>query len=80
LDDVYSIEGSASGKDGQNISYSVTITTPLVKKLNCEWISSGVGEMKITGQATKKLNFGTGTCDNIATLTVGRLSTTVTLP
>lgn len=80
LDDVYAISGSASGKDGANTNYSVTITTPLVKKLNCEWMSSGIVELKITGLVLRKLDFGAGTCDNQATLTVGRLSTAVTLP
>jgi hypothetical protein len=80
LDDVYAITGSASGKDATNVNYTMTILTPLVKKLNCEWIVSGSVELKVTGQATKKLDFGTGNCDNAATLTVGRLTTPVTLP
>lgn len=80
LDDVYSISGNGSGTDQTGKSYVVTITTPLIKKLNCEWITTGVVEIKITGEATKKLDFGAGTCDNQAILTVGRLSTPVTLP
>jgi hypothetical protein len=80
LDDVYAISGSGSGTDQTAKTYTVAITTPLIKKLNCEWINTGVVEIKITGAATKKLDFGAGTCDNQATLMVGRLSTSVTLP
>jgi hypothetical protein len=80
LDDVYSITGNGSGTDQTGKNYVVTITTALIKKLNCEWISSGVVDLKITGEATKKLDFGAGTCDDMAILTIGRLSTSVTLP
>jgi hypothetical protein len=79
LDDVYSITGSASGTDQTGKSY-VAITTPLIKKLNCEWITTGTVEIKVTGTATKKLDFGAGTCDNMATLTMGPLSSPITLP
>jgi hypothetical protein len=80
LDDVYSILGGGTGNDGTGKTYTMTITTPLVKKLNCEWLTSGVAELKITGLATRKLDFGAGTCHNQATLTVGRFSAVVTLP
>jgi hypothetical protein len=43
-------------------------------------MSSGIVELKITGLVLRKLDFGAGTCDNQATLTVGRLSVVVTLP
>jgi hypothetical protein len=79
LEDVYSITGSGSGTDQTGKTY-VTITTPLIKKLNCEWITTGVIEIKATGAATKNLDFGAGTCDNMATLRVGLLSTPITLP
>jgi hypothetical protein len=79
MDDVYTISGSSSGKDANGVSYSTTITKPLVKKLDCQWISAGTVEIKVTGQATKLLDFGTGTCDNQATVTIGRLSTNITI-
>jgi hypothetical protein len=80
LDDVYAISGSGSGTDQTAKTYTVAITTPLIKKLNCEWITTGVVEIKITGAVTKKLDFGAGNCDNQATLMVGQFSTPVTLP
>ena len=80
LDDVYSISGSATLKDGSAKSYSATITTPLIKKMECQWIVSGVVEVKIGVEPVKKIDFGTGTCDNQATLTIGRATTTITLP
>ncbi len=79
-DDVYSIAVNLSGVDTNGKSYTAQTTTALRKELDCEWIVSGVVEIKITGQAKKTLDFGQGACDNTATLKVGPLSSTVQLP
>ena len=79
-DDVYSIAVNLSGVDTNGKNYTAQTTTALRKEVDCEWIVSGVVEIKITGQAKKTLDFGQGACDNIATLKVGPLSSTVQLP
>lgn len=79
-DDVYSMAVNLTGVDTNGKNYTAQTTTALRKELDCEWIVSGVVEIKITGQAKKTLDFGQGTCDNVATLKVGPISSTVQLP
>lgn len=79
-DDVYSISVNLSGVDTNGKNYTAQTNTALRKELDCDWIVSGVVEIKITGQTKKSLDFGQGTCDNMATLKVGPLSTPIQLP
>jgi len=62
-----------------NISYSRTITSGLVKLGDCRYIVSGTVEYKQAGNVIGTLDYGNGTCDNIATLAVGGTTTEVTL-
>lgn len=67
-DDVYSISGNweSVNKDGE--VRNATITTNLRREYVCKYVVSGV--IEITKDAeTFTLDFGDGTCDNIATLT-----------
>ena len=68
-DDVFSITGTASGVNSKGIAYSSEITSPLIKARNCRWIQEGVIEIK-TDNNTVVIDYGDGTCDNIATVTV----------
>lgn len=72
LDDVYSITGNSSGTiyyTGTNYQWTGAITQPLVHKLICPWAVSG--QITITGlNTTSVLDFGDGTCDRKATLTI----------
>jgi hypothetical protein len=70
IDDVYEITGSASGTKGSN-SYTMLITQPLVRSLNCDWISSGKMDVQPSGKPLRSIDFGAGTCDNQATVTIG---------
>jgi hypothetical protein len=79
LDDVYSITGSASGSKG-GYSYTMTITNPLVKSVDCQWISSGTIELQPSGKALRIIDFGTGACDDQASVTIGGTVHTITLP
>lgn len=62
-----------------NISYSKTITNSLMKLGDCPFIVSGTVEYKQAGNTIGTLDYGDGTCDNIATLAVGGTTTEVTL-
>lgn len=62
-----------------NISYSRTIKNGLVKLGDCPYIVSGTVEYSQAGSVIGTLDYGDGTCDNIATLTVGGTTTEVTL-
>ena len=71
-DDVYNITGSASGtvKDSVTTQYSATITKALVRKFTCRWITAG--SVDITKNSIKgTLDYGDGTCNNEAILTIG---------
>lgn len=79
-DDVYNISLNIAGVDTNGKVYTTKTTSPLRKELDCAWIVSGAIEVKIGNTAKKTLDFGTGNCDDQATLTVGPLSTPITLP
>lgn len=69
-DDVYSITGSSNGKNREGRTFTTTITSALIKKTNCKWLSSGTLELIPNGFATRTVDFGSGTCDDDATFTV----------
>jgi hypothetical protein len=70
LDDVYLIDGSGSGTDVNGNSFAVLITSPLQIALNCRWIESGTVEITPQGLATRTVDFGSGNCDNQATVAI----------
>lgn len=69
LDNTWSITGTATGTNRKGETFSATITTPLVKRFLCPWIVEGVVEFEHDGK-TRTLDFGDGTCDRDATLTL----------
>lgn len=69
-DDVYTIEGTASGVSARGVNFSSSITTPLRKEIGCRWIVSGVIEHTPEDKPIRKINFGDGTCDDKAIVTV----------
>ncbi len=70
IDDVYSITGSTSGSNSNGNSYTALITTPLHRALNCHWFDSGVIEVNQTGKVLKTIDYGAGSCDANATVTI----------
>jgi hypothetical protein len=77
-DDIFNITGSRRWENSEGKSWSSEIIEPLVKKFTCKWIVKGV--IKISAkESTGILDFGDGSCDNKATLTVGGDSRTITL-
>lgn len=69
-DDVYLITGSANGVDRKGLSYTVNITSPLRKEVCCRWLVSGTLDLIPSGFATRTVDFGSGNCDNNATITI----------
>ncbi len=66
-DNVYYKSGSGSISMNDTVVFSRVITKPLLRD-SCEFISSGIVE--ITRNNNKvTINYGNGTCDNIATVT-----------
>lgn len=68
-DDVFSVEGTETGVNRQGEAYTHTITNALQIKRACRWIVAGTVDM-VVGDKTATLDYGTGDCDNLATLTV----------
>lgn len=77
-DDVYDITGSINAvlTNGETVDW--TIQTPLVKANNCFWVSKGTGVLDINGLPAT-VDYGDGTCDNKATVTVNGQTYQITL-
>ena len=69
LDNVWEVTGQSAGVNRNGDTYSTEITSPLVKKAPCAWISAGIISFTANG-LTRSLDFGDGTCDRDATLTL----------
>jgi hypothetical protein len=68
-DNKYYLSGSGSVTINDTAKYTKTITTPLLFDASCNFISSGIVELTKNG-TTATINYGDGTCDNKATLTI----------
>lgn len=67
-DDEYDITGSASGVNRKGENYTHTITTALHVATICPYIESGVISI-VVGEKTATIDYGTGGCDRLATVT-----------
>jgi hypothetical protein len=70
-DDECLITGTATGKGINGNTYTNTILTALHWKRVCEFIVSGTVKFERSGNDPGILDYGTGECDAIATLTTG---------
>ncbi|MDQ3046156.1 MAG: hypothetical protein M3R27_01310 [Bacteroidota bacterium] len=78
-DDVFQLTGNASGVTREGKGYTVSIQSPIVRRTSCTWIESGRLDLTPDGLATRTVDFGNGTCDNQATLTINGNSFTFTM-
>lgn len=69
-DDSYLITGSANGTNAAGNSFSANITSPLRKDIGCRYLVSGTIALTPSGKATRYINFGSGSCDDQATVTI----------
>lgn len=82
-DDMYSITGSASGSTNGGSAFSSIITSPLIRNMSFSCrrhFTKGVIEHTPSGKLTRLIDFGNGACDNLALVTIGSSSYTITLP
>lgn len=72
FDDICLISGSANGTDRNNKTFSVDIdaSNPLRREMGCPYIVQGIQTVKLEGKKDRTINYGSGTCDNIAVLTI----------
>ncbi len=88
LDDIFKIEGGSRGQVKRGnllVGFNSTITEPLMKRFNCRWIAKGIVKTTRINAAVNNpwiatLNFGNGSCDNLAVLTINGVSYQITLP
>lgn len=81
-DDMYSITGSASGTGANGNSYSANITSPLIRNmaLGCRrHFVQGTVEITPSNKPMRTVDFGTGACDDIATVTINNNTYTIHL-
>jgi len=78
-DDTYQITGNFSYSSTNTGAITGVVTTPLVKTADCKDITSGVIALTYKG-LNGTLDFGSGTCDDQATLTFGKTVKIITLP
>ena len=78
-DDHYLIRGSASGTNAAGNAFALVITTPLRKDVGCHHFVSGTFELTPATKPLRVVDYGTGTCDNIATVTISGHTYTITL-
>lgn len=87
-DDIFKVTGSAHGrvKHGDLIyAWQSEITEPLIKKFTCHWISKGVLSVRretlpSSSQWVASLDYGQGTCDYLATVTINGVIHQIQLP
>ncbi len=87
-DDVFKIEGSSLGRAKKGnllVAWQSTVEEPLIKKFLCRWIVKGKIKTTRANSTTNNqwiavLDFGDGTCDRKATLTVNGRTIEITLP
>lgn len=69
-DDIYEITGNSTGKNREDRTFTTSITTKLIKKSSCKFITSGTMDLTPDGFKVRTVDFGNGDCDNKATYTV----------
>jgi hypothetical protein len=78
FDDKFEITGSKSGSNSAGKTWSATIVEKLIRTGDCRWIKKGVVTL-IRNNNSATLNYGDGTCDNKATITINGQTFEITL-
>lgn len=79
FDDQFSITGTATGTNSKGKNFSLTITKPVIKKIECRFLVSGTIEIKTGDRPARVLDYGNGDCDAKATVTVNGVTKTISL-
>lgn len=79
LDDVYLITGNANGTAANGESFVATILSPLRKEMSCYHFVSGSLKVEPSNHAERVVDWGSGNCDNTATVTVNGNTYTISL-
>lgn len=71
---IVSVMGTVNGTNRAGENYSANIVEALTKSENCFWFGSGIIELS-KGDETRTIDYGDGSCDRNATLTLADGST-----
>jgi len=69
-DDNYFITGNQNGMSSDSIVYTLTVQTRLDVLVCCHYIRGGILDVDMEGLATISINYGDGTCDENAVVTI----------
>lgn len=69
-DDIVKISGTGNGTDRNGRTFTVEVTKPIIKSMGCRWIQEGTYSITPDGKPTRTVDFGSGSCDNKATITI----------
>lgn len=78
LDDIYKIEGGATGSNSAGQNWSSQIVDPLIKKFVCPWIVKGTVRLTRDGRPAL-LDYGNGNCNNQAIIYINGVPHIITL-
>lgn len=67
---VITVDGTCNGTDRNGVTYTGTITSPIVRDLTCTWITKGTFDLTPSGKSTRTIDFGNGDCDNKGTIKI----------
>lgn len=78
-DDVYSININGSGVSANGRSFTSKSLKDLIARNDCSYITEGILEVTPSNGNARKLDWGNGNCDNLATFSLGSYSTVIQL-
>ncbi|MBK9290360.1 MAG: hypothetical protein IPM52_01805 [Bacteroidetes bacterium] len=79
-DDVFLITGTSNVSHSNGRSVERLIVEPLRREMSCRYFVSGTIQITPSNAPQRLLDFGDGTCDNQATITIGDQVIVITLP
>jgi hypothetical protein len=79
FDDIYLITGKADGKNRDGEDFTIEIKNALRKEMSCRHIVSGSLTMTAMGKDDRELDYGSGACDDKATLKIRNKTYDITL-
>jgi hypothetical protein len=68
-DDKFMITGFTNSVSSEGFTFSAVIVEPLIRLGTCRFIVQGVVQMSKNDEVMAELNYGDGTCDDVATIT-----------
>lgn len=79
-DDVWSITGTASGVNSKGRAFTANITSPIIARADCRWITQGAFVISPDGLDDRGIDYGDGTCDGDVVVSIGDKTYDITIP